>query len=67
VLYVGDNGKPHHILAFDVLHGGRLTHGRVLARSAPEHPDGLKVDADGRVYASAVDGVRIFDPSGDQA
>jgi gluconolactonase len=66
VLYVGDNGNPRHIVAFDVLHGRRLTRGRVLAGSTPEHPDGLKVDADGRVYASAADGVRIFDPSGDQ-
>jgi len=66
VLYVGDNGKPHHIVAFDVLHGRRLKRRRVLAGSTPEHPDGLKVDADGRVYASAADGVRIFAPSGDQ-
>jgi gluconolactonase len=66
VLYVGDNGDPHHIVAFDVVRGRRLTRGRVLVPSTPEHPDGLKVDADGRVYASAADGVRIFDPSGDQ-
>jgi gluconolactonase len=66
VLYVGDNGDPHHIVAFDVLDGRRLTRARVLAGSTPEHPDGLKVDAGGRVYASAVEGVRIFDASGDQ-
>ena len=66
VLYVGDNGKPHHIVAFDVLHGRRLKRRGVLAGSTPEHPDGLKVDADGRVYASAADGVRIFAGSGDQ-
>jgi gluconolactonase len=66
VLYVGDNGDPHHIVAFDVLDGRRLTRGRVLAGSTPEHPDGLKVDAGGRVYASAAEGVRIFDASGDQ-
>jgi gluconolactonase len=66
VLYVGDNGDPHHIVAFDVLDGRRLTPGRVLAGSTPEHPDGLKVDAGGRVYASAAEGVRIFDASGDQ-
>ena len=66
VLYVGDNGDPHQIVAFDVLDGRRLTRGRVLAGSTPEHPDGLKVDAGGRVYASAAEGVRIFDASGDQ-
>jgi gluconolactonase len=66
VLYVGDNGEPHHIVAFDVRHGRRLTRRRVLAGSTPEHPDGLKVDVDGRVYASAAEGIRILDPSGDQ-
>jgi gluconolactonase len=66
VLYVGDNGDPHHIVAFEVADGRRLTRGRVLAVSTPGHPDGLKVDAGGRVYASAVEGVRIFDASGDQ-
>jgi gluconolactonase len=66
VLYVGDNGDPHQIVAFEVVDGRRLTRGRVLAGSTPEHPDGLKVDAGGRVYASAAEGVRIFDASGDQ-
>jgi hypothetical protein len=55
-----------HFVAFDVLDGRRLTRGRVLAGSTPEHRDGLKVDAGGRVYASAVEGIRIFDASGDQ-
>ena len=66
VLYVGDNGGPRHIVAFDVVGGARLAGRRVLAASTPEHPDGLKVDGDGRVFASAADGVRILDPSGEQ-
>jgi gluconolactonase len=66
VLYVGDNGDSHHIVAFDVLDGRRLARGRVLAASTPEHPDGLKVDASGRIYASAAEGVRILEPSGEQ-
>ena len=66
VLYVGDNGDPHQIIAFEVVDGRRLTRGRVLAGSTPEHPDGLKVDAGGRLYASAAEGVRIFDAGGDQ-
>ena len=66
VLYVGDNGAPRRILAFDVIDGRRLANGRVLAHSTPEHPDGLKVDRAGRIYASASDGVRIYDPSGEQ-
>jgi gluconolactonase len=66
VLYVGDNGEPHHIAAFDVVGGRRLTRRRVVVASTLEHPDGLAVDAGGRVYASAADGVRIFDPGGEQ-
>jgi gluconolactonase len=66
VLYVGDSGDPRQIVAFDVVDGRRLARRRVLARSTPEHPDGLEVGCDGRVYASAADGVRVFDPSGEQ-
>jgi gluconolactonase len=66
VLYVGDNGTPRRILAFDVVDDRRLANGHVLAHSTPEHPDGLKVDATGRIYASAADGVRIYEPTGEQ-
>jgi len=62
-LYVADNGAPHHLLAFPVA-GGRLGAGRVIAEGTPEHPDGLKVDAAGRIYASASTGVRIHAPDG---
>lgn len=65
VLYVGDNGAPHHLLAFDVADSSRLTGSRVVAVSTPEHPDGLKVDDDGRIYASFAGGLRILAPSGD--
>jgi gluconolactonase len=64
-LYVSDNGAPHSLLAFQVSNGGRLTAGRVVAVSTPEHPDGLKVDANGRIFASAATGVQILDPSGE--
>ena len=63
VLYVADNGAPHVLLAFDVL-GDRLGHARVVAFAAPGHPDGLKVDADGRIYGSSPDGVEVRDPDG---
>jgi len=66
VLYVGDNGAPQRILAFDVIDGGGLANGRVVAHSTPNHPDGLKVDAAGRIYASAAEGVRVYEPSGEQ-
>ena len=64
VLYVGDNGAPHHLLAFGVRGDGSLGRRRVIARSAGGHPDGLKVDSEGRIYASAPTGVRIHAPGG---
>jgi len=64
VLYVADNGTPHHLLAFDVHPNGNLHGRRLVAVGAPEHPDGLKVDTAGRIYASARGGIHVFDPSG---
>ena len=75
VLYVTDSGanqeegsyyveRPHHIIAYDVT-GGRLTGERLFAVTTPGFPDGVKCDADGRVYASCSSGVQVFDPSGD--
>ena len=63
-LYVSDNGAPHHLVAFDV-ERGRARNGRVLAAGTPGHPDGLKVDANGRIYASAEHGIQIFSPRGE--
>jgi gluconolactonase len=65
-LYVGDNGRPHHLLAFDVEDGDRLVGRRVFAPAAPGHPDGLEVDEAGNVYASAPTGVQVFSPAGEQ-
>jgi gluconolactonase len=60
LLYVADNGRPHHIVAFDLGAGTR----RVLASGTPGHPDGLVVDSAGRLYASAGSGIHVFDASG---
>jgi gluconolactonase len=76
ILYVGDSGanqeegsyyadRPHHVKAFDVVDGHRLENERLFAVTTPGFPDGLKVGADGRVYASAFSGVQIFDSSGE--
>ena len=64
LLYVADNGAPHHLLAFPV-DGVRLGRPVRLAAGTPGHPDGLKVDAAGRLYASATTGIRIHAPGGD--
>jgi len=63
-LYVTDNGEPHHLKAFDVVDGERLDGERVIHVSSPEHPDGLKADAEGRLYASFDGGVRVLSPDG---
>jgi gluconolactonase len=65
VLYVSDNGAPHHVKAFDVLAGGRLANERVIAVGTPLHPDGLKTDSEGRIYASFSGGVRVLAPTGE--
>jgi gluconolactonase len=63
-LYVADNGEPHHLKAFDVVDGERLECERVIHVSSPKHPDGLKADTGGRLYASFSGGVRVLSPNG---
>ena len=63
LLYVSDNGGPHHLLAFDV-DRGRLGACTRVAVATPGHPDGLKVDEAGRLYGSATTGVEVWDPNG---
>jgi gluconolactonase len=62
VLYVADSAR-NHIKAFDV-RDGRLVHERLFTEIAPGYPDGLKVDAAGRVYSTAADGIHIYTPGG---
>jgi gluconolactonase len=46
------------------LSGERLSGERLFAVVTPGFPDGLKVDREGRVYASSFSGVQVFDPDG---
>jgi gluconolactonase len=73
-LYVTDSGanqepgsfypeRPHHVVAFDVA-ASSLTGERVFADISPGFPDGIKCDADGRVYVSSSSGVQVFSPDG---
>jgi gluconolactonase len=75
-LYVTDSGanqepatyhvdRPHHIVAYDVIDGSRLAGERLFAVTTPGFPDGITLDAEGRVYASAFSGVQVFNPGGD--
>jgi gluconolactonase len=65
-LYVADSGlKTHFIRVYDVLKNGTLTNSRVFCVIDKGLPDGIRCDAEGRVFSSAGDGVQIFNPSGE--
>ena len=69
-LYVADSGaaqgrgRHHHILAFDVVGGGRLANGRVFAVVAPGVADGFRLDTHGNLYTSSEDSIQVFAPDG---
>lgn len=76
VLYITDSGAnqepdtfyeelPHHVRAFDVKEGGHLENDRLFRVTSPGFPDGIKVDAEGRVYTSAFSGVQVSNTLGD--
>jgi gluconolactonase len=69
-LYVGDSGaihapgdydpdRPRRVVALDVATG----ESRPFADAIPGFPDGLKVDAAGRVYVSCERGVQVYAPA----
>ena len=60
-----DPARPHHVLRYDVVDGCRLAGRRLFAVVAPGFPDGLAVDAAGRVYVSCASGVLVYSPGGD--
>ena len=75
-LYVADSGadrgdgsfdpsRPHHVRAFDVVSGRRLVADRLFAVVPGSCPDGLEVDAAGRVYVCCASGVLVHSPDGD--
>lgn len=64
-LYVADSDpKNNHIRVFEVSADGTLASGRVFCKIDKGAPDGIRVDAAGRVFSSARDGVQIFSPAG---
>jgi gluconolactonase len=76
ILYIGDSGanqepgsfhpgRPHYVKAFDVVDSRRLAGERLFCVTTPGFPDGIKVDASGRVYVSAFSGVQVFSADGD--
>lgn len=68
MLYVCDTAR-YHVRAFDVEPSGDLVagSGRVLAEmdpGKPGGPDGMKTDAEGRLYVAVALGVWVFEPDG---
>ena len=57
-------GRPHHIRVFDVLKNGALTGGAVFCVIDKGGPDGIRCDAQGRIFSSAGDGVHVFAADG---
>ncbi|WP_026877815.1 SMP-30/gluconolactonase/LRE family protein [Jiangella gansuensis] len=74
VLYVTDTGAdpgitgddpPRSIRAYDVRHG-RCENGRLFVTVRPGAADGIRVDVEGRVWASSGDSVQVFTPGGER-
>ena len=63
--YLINTSEPKRIRAYDVGTGGALGAFRDFADvSGVPVPDGMAVDADGRVYANGPGGVDVFEPDG---
>ena len=70
ILYVAETGEltadapRRYIRRFEVGEGGALSGGEVFHKVEPGYADGLTVDEDGNLWASAGDGVHCIDPDG---
>lgn len=64
-LHIADSGKPKHIRVFDVHADGTLSGGKVFAKLDKGGPDGMRCDAEGRLWTSSGDGAQVFNPEGD--
>jgi len=70
LLYVSDTaafnipGGPHHIRAYEVVGGRKVTNGRVFAAIEPGQPDGLRVDDRGNIFTSSADSIQVYAPDG---
>ena len=70
ILYIADSAAshdpnaPHHIRAFDVVDGKRLTNSRVFADIKTGNPDGFRMDVTGNLWTSTHVGVECYAPDG---
>jgi gluconolactonase len=63
LLYIVDTRRKH-VRRFDVAEGGKLSRGEVFADCTAGSFDGVRLDAAGRVWVAAHDGLHCFDPDG---
>jgi gluconolactonase len=66
-LYVSNSMPDMYLRAYDVGAGGKLSNPRTVIKypgSAPDVPDGLKVDSAGNIWSAGPGGVRIISPAG---
>jgi gluconolactonase len=63
-LYIADSGPPRLIRVFSVKDDGSVAGGEVFCNIDKGGPDGIRCDADGRVWSSAGDGVHIYEGTG---
>jgi gluconolactonase len=68
-LYVANSDEKHKVwMRYDVASGGTVGNGKVFADVTAEKedglPDGMKVDAQGNVYATGPGGIWVFAPDG---
>ncbi len=69
LLYVADTGRmfsndDQHIRVYDCAPDGSITNGRHFHTIAPGIADGVRVDTDGNLWSSALDGVHCIAPDG---
>jgi gluconolactonase len=62
-LYVADS-RRNHIRMFEVENGRTLTGGRVLVEGTVPSLDSMRLDAEGRIWIGALDGVHCYLPDG---
>jgi gluconolactonase len=66
-LYVADDGTSWNvmnIMVYDVTSSNTLAGGRIFCSVGGGFADGIRCDADGRLWSTAGDGVEIFAPDG---
>src|SRR5947207_3632437 len=63
-LYIADSGAPRLIRSFEAREDGTVAGGEVFCKIDKGGPDGIRCDADGRVWSSAGDGAHSFEAKG---